>query len=203
MSIAARMLSCPEREEVRNQTLSKLRHAGWIDDVLVEVDHTTFARRQERQEHTALELLRHAEGAAADFILFLEDDLDFNAHLAHNLERWQPLKQLAAGSHFFGSLYNPTVYARTWDLDHAYFIADPETVYGSQAFILAKATVGYIVEHWAEVPGMQDVKISRLAARLCPLYYHIPSLVQHVGEASAWGGPYHWTNDFSADWRAG
>ena len=202
MNIAACMLSCPERNEIRNQTLSNLRRAGWSEDVVLEIDESTFTRRQERQEHGAFELLRRSEGVDADFILFLEDDLDFNVHLVRNLDRWQPLIQLAAGSHFFGSLYNPTVYARSWNLDHAYFIADPEAVYGSQAFILARSTARYIIEHWNEVPGMQDIKMSRLAARVCPLYYHIPSLVQHVGDSSVWGGPYHWTNDFSPDWHA-
>ena len=202
INIAACMLSCPEREETRNQTLANLRSVGWAEDVILEIDGTTFARRQERQEHSAYELLRRGEGGGADFILFLEDDLDFNVHLVHNLERWRPMNQLTPGAHFFGSLYNPTVYARSVHRDDAYFIAAPEAVYGSQAVILARPTARYIVEHWSEVPGMQDIKMSRLAARLCPLYYHVPSLVQHVGETSVWGGPYHWTNDFSPDWRA-
>lgn len=140
MNLAACMLSCPEREQLRNQTLSNLRRAGWTADVILEIDGTTFTRRQERQEQSALRLLRQAARADADFILFLEDDLDFNAHLTHNLECWQPTNQRDSGAHFFGSLYNPNVYARSWDPERAYFIAEPEAVYGSQAFILAKPT---------------------------------------------------------------
>jgi hypothetical protein len=50
--------------------------------------------------------------------------------------------------------------------------------------------------------GMQDIRMSRLAGRKCPLFYHTPSLVQHVGERSTWGGSFHWAQDFSPDWRA-
>jgi len=29
-----------------------------------------------------------------------------------------------------------------------------------------------------------------------PIYYHTPSLVQHVGIESAWGGHFHWAPDY-------
>jgi hypothetical protein len=49
---------------------------------------------------------------------------------------------------------------------------------------------------------MQDIKMSRLAAKIGkPIYYHSPSLVQHVGQASVWGGSFHQSADFDADWR--
>ena len=64
MTIAACMLSCPEREEVRNRTLSNLRHVGWIDHVLVEVDQTTFARRQERSPGRTGTLRGFAQGSS-------------------------------------------------------------------------------------------------------------------------------------------
>jgi SAM-dependent methyltransferase len=43
--------------------------------------------------------------------------------------------------------------------------------------------------------------MSRLAARVCRIYYHLPSLVQHVGRQSVWGGHYHYTPDFDPEWR--
>ncbi len=166
------------------------------------MDQADCERRQQRQERTARRLLERACDRAHDFILFLEDDLEFNRHLRHNLERWQPLIETTAHGHFFGSLYNPTILERQRRSESAYFIAEPEAVYGSQAFVLSVATARHIVRHWEEVPGMQDIKMSRLAARVGPIYYHLPSLVQHVGVASVWGGHYHWANDFSADWKA-
>lgn len=202
MPIAAYMLSCPEREAVRQQTLAALQATDWPAPVYVEIDQSTFVRRQERQTQTALDLLQRALAACVDFILFLEDDLEFNQHLWHNLAHWLPLQQAPPGGHFFGSLYNPNVRALERYPEQAYFIAEPRSVYGSQAFILALSTVRYLVAHWDEINGMQDIKMSRLAARVCSIYYHTPSLVQHVGRKSVWGGHYHVAPDFQAAWKS-
>lgn len=202
MQITAYMLSCPEREALRQQTLANLQASDWPDLPRIELDQTTFARRQERLEQTALQLLRRAVAEASEFILLLEDDLQFNRHLRHNLEHWYPLRHLCRGEHFWGSLYNPNVRELERHEDQAFFVADPKYVYGSQAFVLSVATARYIVDHWGEAVGMQDIKMSRLAARLCSVYYHVPSLVQHIGVMSTWGGHYHWARDFDADWKA-
>jgi hypothetical protein len=138
----------------------------------------------------------------AEFILFLEDDLLFNRHLRHNLQHWPPLLRAARDGHFFASLYNPTIRRLSSDPSASFFEADSNAVYGSQAFLLSLATARYMAEHWADVIGMQDIKMSRLAARVARIYYHTPSLVQHVGVKSAWGGGFHWANDFNADWKA-
>jgi hypothetical protein len=41
-----------------------------------------------------------------------------------------------------------------------------------------------------------------LAARLGPIYYHTPSLVQHLGRQSAWGGHFHYAPDFDPKFKA-
>jgi hypothetical protein len=196
------MLSCPPREDVRRETLAGLRATDWGEAPTVEIDRSSFERPQDRQAYTSLCLLRRAIDDQAEVFLFLEDDLAFNRHLRHNLSHWHPLASLESGAHFFGSLYNPNIYEIERDQERSFFIAHPEAVYGSQAFILSLATATYIVARWDEVAGMQDIKMSRLAAQVCPIYYHTPSLVQHVGQASMWGGPYHWAPDFDAYWRA-
>jgi hypothetical protein len=195
-------MSCPEREAVRKQTLLHLARSDWGELPRVEIDQSTAPRKQDRQEQTALLLLKKAVAEAAELILFLEDDLEFNRHLRYNLTRWRPLHQRQPDGHFFGSLYNPNIRELARYETQAFFLADPDAVYGSQAFILSLATARYIVDHWHEVPGMQDIKMSRLAARVCPIYYHVPSLVQHVGVVSVWGGTYHSTSDYDADWKA-
>jgi len=202
MRIAAFMMSCAERQAAREETLVNLSRSDWEGEVAVELDRQSVERRQERQETTALRLLERAQLADADFVLFLEDDLDFNLHLRHNLGQWAPLREVGPRSHFFGSLYNPNIRIQSQEPAQAFFIAEPECVYGSQAFILALPTVGYIVDGWSEVPGMQDIKMSRLAARVCSVYYHMPSLVQHLRVPSVWGGGYHWASDFDPVWRA-
>jgi hypothetical protein len=195
------MLSCPDREQVRAQTLANLAATDWDEEPRVVVDETSYERRQERQEKTALRLLLEAIDDGSPFVLFLEDDLEFNRHLRHNLERWPPVEEARDG-HFFASLYNPSVLARHRDTERACFVAEPDCVYGSLAIILSRAMVRFATAHWHEVPGMQDIKLSRLAAPLCPLLYHSPSLVQHVGEASTWGGQHHQAIDYEAYWRA-
>lgn len=200
-AIKAYILSCPDREEVRRQTIENLRLTDWGDEPEIEIDQTTFERRQERQEKTALALLRRAAAQSTGLILFLEDDLDFNRNLRHNLLHWYPLLKNPASGHFFASLYNPNIRSLVRSPQNAFFVADPNSVYGSQAFVLSASTAAYITEHWADVIGMQDIKMSRLAARVCPIYYHAPSLVQHTGRISVWGGQFHAANDFDPEWR--
>jgi hypothetical protein len=202
MNITAHMLSCPEREAIRQQTLARLLATDWDAAPRVEIDGTTFARRQERIDHTTRLLLRSAIAASPDFILLLEDDLDFNRHLRHNLEHWHPLRQVAPGGYFFGSLYNPLVGQVSRRPDLAYFVADPNTVYGGQAVVFSLATARYLEAHWTDEIGMPDIKMPRVAARLSPVHYHVPSLVQHVGAISVWGGRFHAARDFDAGWRA-
>ncbi len=200
LDIKAFILSCPDREEMRLQTIRNLAATDWGDEPEIEIDQTTCERRQERQERTALSLLRNAVESGHELILFLEDDLDFNRHIRHNLEHWYPLVRRRASMPFFASLYNPGVGRLTRSPQHSFFVANPIGVFGSQAFLMSSGAARYIVEHWWDVIGMQDIKMSRLAARLCPVYYHSPSLVQHIGVVSAWGGNYHCAQDFDESW---
>ena len=101
------------------------------------------------------------------------------------------------------SLYNPGLRELACDIrNHARIVA-PKSVFGSQAFLISRNTVEYVVRHWNEVQGMQDIKISRLAGRLkTPIFYHAPSLVQHTGAQSVWGAKFHQAADFDPTWRA-
>jgi len=200
--IVAYMLSCAARDGVRAATLGRLAITDWGDDVVVVLDETGAERPQERQERTARRLLETAAADGAELVLFLEDDLEFNVHLRHNLAHWAPLRAAGAGGHLLGSLYNPGVVAVERHLEQAFSIAHPETVYGSQAFLLSRETVARVLAGWHAVIGMQDIRIARLAAAAGPIHYHWPSLVQHVDAASTWGGTPHWARDYDASWRA-
>ncbi|HKD08946.1 MAG TPA: hypothetical protein VKB79_23790 [Bryobacteraceae bacterium] len=198
--VKAYILSCPDREEMRLQTIRNLAATDWFDEPEVEIDRTTCERRQERQERTALSLLQRAIDSKHELILFLEDDLDFNRRIRHNLENWYPLSRWRPSMPFFASLYNPGVGLLTKSPQRSFCVANPNGVFGSQAFLMSSGAARYITEHWWDVIGMQDIKMSRLAARLCPIYYHSPSLVQHIGVVSAWGGNYHCARDFDESW---
>ena len=202
MQVAAYMLSCAARDRVRSQTLARLARTDWDAEAVVVLDEAQDERPQDRQCQTARRLLEIAARDGADYVLFFEDDLDFNRHLRHNLAHWQPLAGAAPGGHLLASLYDPGVAARAWDHGRAFSVAHPDLVYGSQALLLSQATVLHVLKGWERVAGMQDMKLSRLASEVTPIYYHRPSLVQHVVAASTWGGPAHWARDFSASWRA-
>ena len=209
------IITCPGREQDLRNTLTSYLLTDMADWPVIQLDTNTCERRQERQERnslTALELLLKGE---ADVYLFCEDDLRFNQHLRHNLENWRPLRNWTSGlrpgcvapsvkEYFFGSLYDPNIRVQQENAAENYFIAEPDSVYGSQCFVLSRAVVEYCVAHWWEVPGMQDIKISRLAARLGPLHYHTPSLVQHVGVKSTWteDARFHETKMYDPDFRA-
>jgi hypothetical protein len=78
-------------------------------------------------------------------------------------------------------------------------------VYGSQAVLLSRGACEYTVANWARrPPGMQDIIFSRMAFEFDrrPLFVHTPSLVEHVGGGSTWGGAAHTAVDFDPDFRA-
>lgn len=212
-TFVAVMITCDQRRKVRVRTVDSMAATDWYAAVLINYDTSAAARLQERQTANSLAALqaglRYLEEQrtmkqgvpeGGEFIVFLEDDLEFNRFLEHNLQVWPALDLPKFG---MGSLYNPNIRELERNNAQDWFRADPEAVYGSQAYVLSRACAEYIVEHWAEVPGMQDIKMSRLAAQGgWEIYYHSPSLVQHVGEVSVWGGHFHQTADFDALWKS-
>src|SRR5262245_20610911 len=108
MKIAAVVITCRGREAQCRDTIDALHQADWPETWTSTVATQPWPERtrQHRQQLNALQGLRAGIELAADFILFLEDDLEFNAHIGHNLARWPPLRN---GSLGMGSLYNPTI----------------------------------------------------------------------------------------------
>ena len=203
MKIAAVVITCPGREELCRATVESLRATDWPETwpIGISSDQAVEGTRQHRQQMNAHAALLAGIELETQFILFLEDDLAFNAHLCHNLTQWRPLRD---GSLGMASLYNPTIHEMERSDSEHWFKADPNAVYGSQAYLFSPDAARFIAQHWHEVDGMQDIKMSRLAARGgWPIYYHSPSLVQHVGELSTWGGGYHYAPDFDAQFKAG
>ncbi len=199
--IDAVMMSCRERDELRAKTLSNLAQTDWgARPVHVELDRGSGEDFGKRQAYCALRALRQGLTGDADYILFLEDDLVFNRHLHHNLTRWAPLR---ASSITLAGLYNPRLRELACDAQRRARVIDPSFIFGSQAFLLSRAAAENVVRKWHRIPGLQDIRISRLAGRMGrPILYHAPSLVQHVGRQSVWGGQFHQAHDFDASWKA-
>ncbi len=200
--IEAVMISCVERAQVRERTLENLARTDWNGSPLsIEIDASWKEDHQQRRSQYALLALRRSLERNADYILFLEDDLDFNRHIRHNLAHWGPLQR---GEISLASLYNPRLREQAVDLRNNARIIAPGRIFGSQAFVISRIAVEYIVRNWNRVAGLQDIKIPRLAGRLGrPILYHAPSLVQHIGTRSTWGAGFHQAMDFDPHWKSG
>jgi len=133
-------------------------------------------------------------------LLLLEDDLEFNRHLIHNLQHWPRLR---ARQITMATLYNPRFREVGWDIPPTAFAVDARHFMGTQAILLSREAAEYFLEHWFEAPIPLDLKFGFLAAQLkWPIFCHNPSLVQHRGMQSVWGGKFHSAPDFDPDWKA-
>jgi hypothetical protein len=201
LKFVAVMISGVERDKSRQQTLDNLARTDWDGaPLLVQIDDGDADGWRERETHGAYLALEKGLEHGADYILLLEDDLDFNRHLGHNLHNWGPVK---AGAVTLASLFNPGVRELACDLRNNARIVNPNAVFGSQAFLIANDSVQYIVRHWDEVEGGRDIKIPRLAGRQRKLiFYHAPSLVQRIRTPSALGASFREAMDFDPNWKA-
>jgi hypothetical protein len=193
------MITCPERQEMLAQTLARLKRTDWEGSAYIQTDTCGLSDPRARQTENVKNALEwFLTQSEADFALILEDDLDFNLHLRWNLERWSPILDERLN---FGSLYNPNIRGLCQGTDH--FVADPAACYGSQAYLFSRRAITLVLGSWNQVIGMQDIKATRIISGAgYALYYHKPSLVQHVGTESVWGGGFHCAADFDRDWRA-
>lgn len=199
----AYVLTCEERAEVCAETVADLARTDWGAAPAVVVDHGNHPKRLERILETGRRLLERVVDEAAhdgEVALVCEDDVSFNRALRHNVERWGPLVDRRSDGHLFGSLYNPGVAVAS--AGETAVAVDPRQFYGSQGTVLSVTTARSLVEQWDDGHGPFDLRLSRLAARWSPVWYHLPSLVQHRSIPSTWGGAPHQADDFSIDWRA-
>jgi hypothetical protein len=201
--VRAYITTCEARAAVCADTVAALAATDWGEPPVLVIDESTHQRALARILETGRRLLTRAVDEADDLVLYLEDDLAFNRWLRHNLEHWVPLADRRPGDPFFGSLYNPNIVPPTAPTDRdAATVVDPRRFYGSQAMLLSVTTARTILDQWDDATGPLDLRVSRLAARRSPIWFHRPSLVQHLPVTSASGGATHEAIDFSPDWRA-
>lgn len=196
------MISCSERDRVRAETMRCWDETDWSGPKMVlQLDDGKGGSHLERIRKTARRALESGLRGQSDYVLFLEDDLDFNRALHQNLSAWPPLRH---GQITLASLYNPSLPQAQPDPAWNGFIATSSRMFGSQAYLISREATRYILHHWddeAVADLMPDLKMPRLAHRLGqPIYYHQPSLVQHTGQRSVWGGHFHRASDFDRWW---
>jgi hypothetical protein len=196
-------MTCEERAEVLAETLAGVESTDWGEPPHLVMDEARFERYQDRVLDTGQRLLLRAIDEVDDLFLFMEDDVEFNHSIRHNLAHWAPIVARRPGSHFFASLYNPNIAPAATPSDpSSAVVGDPRGFYGTQGVVMSLATARSILDDWHDAPGMPDIRMSRLAARHSPIWFHRPSLVQHRPVESLWGGATHFAIDFSPDWRA-
>lgn len=198
----AYVVTCEERRAIFAATLGKFRATDWGCDPELQMDDGVAPDKLARIHATWLKALERVAAGPADFGLILEDDLDFNVHLRSNLTSWGPVQGRDGNTPFFGSIYNADNRPGSWrDPKQTFFIAHPRQFWGAQAIVVSRLMASYFLKHWGDEAGAADLRMPRLAARISPVYMHAPSLVQHVGGESTWGGPFHQARDFDQNWK--
>jgi ADP-heptose:LPS heptosyltransferase len=201
LKLALVIASCAERKTARADTLERLAAVGWpADQVLFAVDERRFAVKVDRLTHTAWRALQNALATDADYVLYLEDDVDFNRHLLENLNRWGPL---ARRELHIGSLCNFGFRELVWDVPGCAYLVHPLKICGSQAVLLSRQMAEYCLDHWFEGTRDLDLKLGRLAAQAKqPFFFHCPSLVQHIGQSSTLDHEFRRAEDFDPVWKS-
>ena len=202
MNCSTFVMSCPGRSETLAATLERLAATGWPSTPELVLDDGVGARPIDRIHRTWRRMVRRASLAVTELVLLLEDDLVFGRWFERNLSSWELLRQIPPSRAFFASLYNPSrpfVISRPGE---RYLVAHQHSVWGAQALLTTPETARFIDTHWDEVAGNPDQRMPLIAARVTPVYYHVPSLVDHAPVPTTWGGFEHHAFDFDPDWRA-
>lgn len=201
-----------------DQTLSSLAQTDWGEMPNMFRDTESGSSERTRQ-YTLAALTWFLKETDADICLFLEDDIQFNVHLRWNLAHWVPLIEQKL---WIGSLYTPRQPYK--DAEHRgycggiigegkNYVTAKGPQYGAQAFVISRQAVHLIIRDWA-ISGTPEHPAERCPSDYKmilpvigaghPIYYHAPSLVQHVGTLSVWnpGIPFHEAWDFEPEWKA-
>lgn len=199
--LAAVMVSCQERSELREQTILRLRETDWGDNPLhVQIDVRTDLNHRARHLECVYRALETGCKLDIDYILLLEDDLDFNRHIYSNLSSWDPLKR---GEVSIAGLYNFQARELACDLTNNARIVDPASIFGSQAFLFSRRSAERLLHKWEKLEGGLEARIRQIFDQTRhAFFYHAPSLVQHLGKQSVRQNAYHEAMDFSRDWKS-
>jgi hypothetical protein len=196
------MLSCDDRAAARATTLASLGASGWSWPVEIVLDDGVGSTRIERIRRGWRRVIQRASTTDAEFILLLEDDVVFGRWFADNLASWPLLLEVQPGGAFFASLYNPGRPVVQRRKRERYAVAHARDVWGSQAIVTTPATARFIEANWDQAMGNPDQRMPRIASGVTPIYYHLPSLVDHAKVPTTWGGLQHSAVDFDPEWRA-
>ena len=137
-------------------------------------------------------------GADGDWVLLLEDDVDFHPRLAAHVRAWRALEDERCG---LASLFNPSLQPDGLPFSPPNtFGARPASFLGAQALLLRRGAIRRAVAGWDGLSGVTSQRLARLLGGTGPIWVHRPSLVQHVAPDSCWGARVQRALDFDPAW---
>lgn len=195
-------LTTKSREKTLKLTLDSYLNTDMNEkfSIVFDTDCTNEESPYLRQINSAKHILSmYIRKSNEPFMMFCEDDIIFNKHIKHNINRMMELTTISVAY-----LYNPGIVFDT--IVDNISIADPDVVYGNQCILMHRSFVGLCIKNWdkfAEGGQHQDIIIAQIAKKFgVPIYYHTPTLVQHRDGLSTWGGPVHRSIDFDLEYKS-
>lgn len=214
------MITCPQRENVRGDTIQSIAESDLPMPSLI-IDQGTgipiesmTANWKRAIDAFIADVLQEPVSGFDSFGLFLEDDLLVNRNIAALLRKWlvtrdgSPLPFVKTGQPFIGSLYRPAGQFDIAEMLPNAWVAATNSVWGSQAYVMNLRMAAQLSAAW-DLPSPHtapDFRIMSIAARLQmpKILIHRPSLVQHMPAKSTWGaGFFHQASDFDAGYGSG
>jgi hypothetical protein len=202
MQFSTFVMSCAARAAELERTIQRLRASGWPEPPEVVLDDGIGEQPIDRIHRTWQRMIRRAAESGARYSLLLEDDVVFGKWFPHNLLSWKLLHEPAPSGAFYASLYNPSRPFIVRKPEQRFLVADARFVWGAQALVMTPRTAGFVAANWESAAGNPDQRMPLIAARVTPIYMHVPSLVDHAPARTTWGGIEHSAPDFVPDWRA-
>lgn len=212
------LLSSPQRAESLGKTIASLGQSDWPGTTRITMDEApevedepwgsvARAMRPTNAFRWMLEAALTEPGAEEEWMLFLEDDLEFHPRFGSLLRSWPVLEDARCP---MASLFNPGLPAaavqpelpvgftpQTWRA----FAAEPMCFQGAQALPLRRWAIRRALAGWDSVAGVEVDRLRTLLGAMGPIWVHRPSLVQHVATDSSWGARVKRAMDFDPAWR--
>jgi hypothetical protein len=197
------MVTCLSRQAVAQETLYRWTQTDWgtAPELLMDADpelpgeEWSSAQRSTRLTsafHRALQQVVHDGSRHDEWVLFLEDDLDFHPRIGSFVKSWPAMEDLRCG---MASLFDPILHrCELWVGMERAFAAEAGTSVGAQALLLRHWAAELAVADWNTVAGTHSQRLVKLLAPLGPIWIHRPSLVRPVEADPLWaiGNSKHW-----------
>ncbi len=181
-------------------TLANLAATDWGNaSVHVPESEHRFSQPQDQLAYTAWRGLREGVKAGADYVLLLEEGMEFSRHVLHNLRCWPVLRRRTS----VAALASPGVRELAREVSTRRAIIDPMALLGPQALLISNRAARFFLRRWFTAPASLTSKLAWLAARLEDrLPCHWPGLARPRPARRPANGSFKFARDFNPGWRA-